>query len=197
MKCEAESTVLLQMHYGYGQRSPLTVLEMESGNSNHLEDWRRPSSEFPNWPSGRPKRERERDKEPLKTAAVHVVRSDFRWQHSRAHVRAPPRPSYACVLADIKGHHRACRSRARTPCCLLAVYQLPQRQADVMRLQCVCGGTPSRGEQAASLTSAHLVVAIHPPSCRLVSVRARPPGRFRVSDTHLAVGSPILAVVVG
>lgn len=58
------------------------------------------------------------------------------------------------------------------------------------------GGTPSRGEQAASLTSAHLVVAIHPPSCRLVSVRARPPGRFRVSDTHLAVASPILAIVV-
>lgn len=45
-------------------------------------------------------------------------------------------------------------------------------------------------------SSDHLVVAIHPPSCRLVSVRARPPGRFRVSDTHLAVASPILAIVV-
>jgi hypothetical protein len=45
-------------------------------------------------------------------------------------------------------------------------------------------------------SSDHLVVAIHPPSCRLESVRARPPGRFRVSDTHLAVASPILAIVV-
>jgi hypothetical protein len=70
---------------------------------------------------------------------------------------------------------------------LLAVYQLPQRQADVMRLQCVCGGTPSRGEQAASLTSAHLIISSSPSTLPRVVSSLFVPGPPAVSGFRIRI----------